>query len=175
MGKVIIVFRKPYTSAYSIEYLFNTIYEEIIKKKPVYKYTLPYFTRELKGIFLNTISLAQFRNQTIHITGDVYYAILGAWFCKRIITIHDLSFLSRTKGMKRKIMKLFWITLPARFSHRITVVSGSTKKALLEQVRVHPEKIQVIYNFIDPIFAPATRMFNSDCPGILQVGTNFNK
>src|SRR4051812_5163173 len=122
MSKVILVYRKPYNSAYSIEYLFNSIHEEIKKKKTVDKYILPYFSKGIKSFIFNILSLTRFKKDVVHITGDVYYAILGAVFCKRIITIHDLSFLSRTTGVKRRILKFFWISLPVKYSDKVTVV-----------------------------------------------------
>src|SRR5207253_10928432 len=121
MRKVVLVFIKPYLSAFSIEYLFHTVYSEIIDKKDIIKHELPYFTKGIKSLIANLFSVARYRNHVVHITGDTYYAILGALFCKRIITIHDLSFLNRTVGLKRKFLKLFWVTLPSKFSHKITV------------------------------------------------------
>jgi glycosyltransferase involved in cell wall biosynthesis len=124
---------------------------------------------------INTLSLSAFRNSIVHITGDTYYAVLGAFFCKRIITIHDLSFLQRSDGWKRKLLKLFWVSLPVKFSHRVTVVSDATKLALLNEVHVDPAKVHVVSNFIDSIYQPVKRVFNAGNPRILQVGTDFNK
>jgi glycosyltransferase involved in cell wall biosynthesis len=173
--EVVLVFRKPYPSAFSIEFLFNTIFWEFKRQKGFRKHILPYYTSGIKSVVFNVSSLTLFRNKIIHVTGDTYYAILGAVFCKRIITIHDLSFLTRTTGTRKKILKLFWITLPVKFSHKITVVSETTKGELMKEVSVRADKIRVIYNFIDPIYQPYDRFFNSLSPRILQVGTDFNK
>ncbi len=175
MSQIILVFRKPYSNAFSIEYLFNTLYYEIKEKKDIRKYELPYATRGVKSLLSNVFSLTKFKGHIVHITGDTYYSILGAVFCKRIITIHDFSFLNRTKGLRRSILKLFWVTLPSRFSHKITVVSQATKEALLKEENIDPSKIHVIYNFIDPVFKPVKRNFDENHPRILQIGTDFNK
>ena len=175
MSQVILVFRKPYSNAFSIEYLFNTLYYEMKEKKNIRKYELPYATKGVKSLLSNIFSLTKFKGSIVHITGDTYYSILGAVYCKRIITIHDLSFLNRTQGLKRRILKLFWVTLPSRFSHKITVVSQATKEALLKEENIDPSKVHVIYNFIDPIFKPVKRNFDEKYPRILQIGTNFNK
>ena len=160
----------------SIEYLFQSISEELKKQDiPVKNYTLPRFSTGLFSRLVNTLSLLQFKNGIVHITGDVYYAVLGAFFAKRIITIHDLSFLHRTSGITRKVLKLFWVTLPVRFSHRVTAISEATKQEILKEVRIEPQKIQVIPDFIDPIYQPFERSFNEANPRILQVGTAFNK
>ena len=175
MSQIVLVFRKPYANAFSIEYLFNTLYGEIKEHKSIRKFELPYATSGVKSVVKNAASLTKFKGQIIHITGDTYYSILGAVFCKRVITMHDFSFLNRTTGIKRRMLKLLWVTLPARFSHKITVVSEATKEALLKEENIKPSKIHVIYNFIDPIFKPANKVFNEQRPRILQVGTDFNK
>jgi glycosyltransferase involved in cell wall biosynthesis len=81
----------------------------------------------------------------------------------------------RTKGLRKRLLKIFWVSLPAKFSHKITVVSEATKNALLKEISLSPEKIQVVYNFIDPIYKPVERNFNATYPRILQIGTAFNK
>src|SRR3954451_7246484 len=149
MSQIILVFRKPYSNAFSIEYLFNTLYYEIKEKKDIRKYELPYATKGVRSLLVNVFSLTKFKGHIVHITGDTYYSILGAFFCKRIVTIHDFSFLNRTKGLKRRILKLFWVSLPSKFSHKITVVSQATKEALLKEENIDPSKIHVIYNFIN--------------------------
>ena len=139
------------------------------------EFTLPRLSTGFRNRWINTISLTRFKKDIVHITGDTYYAILGAVFCKRLITIHDLSFLDRTSGISREILKLFWVRIPVRYAHIITVVSESTKNAILREVKVAPGKIRVVYNFVDPVYQPVDRNFNSACPRILQVGTDFNK
>jgi len=175
MPQVILVFRKPYSNAFSIEYLFNTLYNEMKEKKDVKKYELRYATSGIKSLVFNILSLFKFKGCIVHITGDTYYSILGVLFCKRIITIHDLSFLNRTTGLKRIILRLFWVTLPSKFAHKITVVSQATMDALLKETTIDSSKIHVIYNFINPVFKPVKRNFNDLNPRVLQIGTAFNK
>lgn len=169
------VFRKPNSLSNSIEFLFYNISASLKNRRDITEYQLPCLSKGFFPRLCNVIMIARSRKCIVHITGDTYYAILGAIFCKRLITVHDLSFLTRTKGLTRKVLKLFWITLPVRFSHRVIAVSETTKQALLKEVYVHPDKIKVIYNFIDPVYKPVKRTFNRECPVILQIGTNFNK
>jgi glycosyltransferase involved in cell wall biosynthesis len=175
MPRVKLIFRKPLANSNSIEFLFHSLFSEINGKLEIEEYELPRFSSGFGNRLYNVISLCRFRNCIVHITGDSYYAILGAVFCKRLITIHDLSFLTRTKGIKRKILKYFWVTLPTRFAHKITVVSQTTKDVLLKEAPIDPDKVKVIHNFIHPVYRPAERKFNAACPRILQIGTNFNK
>lgn len=170
-----LVFRKPSSTSNSIEFLFHHISQKLRNNITVSSFILPRMSTGIGNRLLNTFSLTRFRNEIVHITGDTYYAILGAWYCKRIITIHDLSFLDRTKGLSRKILKLFWVTLPVRYAHKITVVSDATRNALLKEVKVDPDKVVVVSNFVDDIYQPVERVFNSANPRILQVGTDFNK
>ncbi|HEU0065268.1 MAG TPA: glycosyltransferase family 1 protein [Flavisolibacter sp.] len=173
--KIILVFRKRTPSTLSIEFLFDTIYKKLNGNVDIQKYQLPFQSTGFFKRVWNFVSVLGFRKKILHITGDTYYVILGGWFCKRVITIHDLSFLMRTKGLRKRLLKIFWVSLPAKFSHKITVVSEATKNALLKEISLSPEKIQVVYNFIDPIYKPVERNFNATYPRILQIGTAFNK
>jgi len=170
-----LVFRQPSSTSNSIEFLFHQISQRLRSRFRVNRFILPRLSTGLGNRLKNTFSLMQFRNEIVHITGDTYYAILGARYCKRIITIHDLSFLGRTKGLSRKVLKLFWVTLPVRYAHRITVVSHATRNALLREVKMDPDKVVVVSNFVDDIYQPVERNFNASNPRILQVGTDFNK
>ncbi len=174
-AKVRLVFRKPFDSSFSIEYLFRELYTELEKKISIRKYTLPYQSRGLFKRIANCLSLVFTRERIIHITGDVYYAILGAWFKKKIITIHDLSFLYRTSGIRHLILKWFWVTLPCRFAHRIAVISNATHDDLLRFARVAETKIIIIHDFVDDIFKPVNRNFDKKTPRILQIGCAHNK
>jgi glycosyltransferase involved in cell wall biosynthesis len=176
--KVKLVYRKPSASTYSIEYLFHNIYHEIKEKHTqidICEFELPAYSKGFWKRLRNIISLIRLEKGITHITGDSYYAILGAWFGKRVLTIHDLHFLTRTKGIKRILLRSFWVSLPIRFSHYITVVSEATRQAILEETGIKSDKIRVIHNFIDPIYKPVERDFNVAFPRILQIGTAFNK
>lgn len=169
------IFRKPYPSAFSIEYLFHNLYEEIRRQVPAEAVVLPAQGASLRTVLRNMLFCLRFRRSIVHVTGDVHYALLGALFAKRVLTVHDLSFLTRTRGWKRRLLKKLWVEWPVRFAHRVTVVSTATKEALLQEVKVPADKIEVVYNFIDPVYRPVSRSFNAACPRILQVGTAFNK
>jgi len=175
MCKVVLIFRKPYSSSISIEYLFKAISTDLQKKIEVKEYTVPFFSTGLLNRLINTLSLLRFKGRTVHVTGDIYYTILGALSSNRIITIHDLSFLYRTSGLARSILKLFWVTLPVKFSHKVVAISNATKQEILKEVNIPTQKIIVIPDFIDPIYKPVKRSFNTNNPRILQVGVSFNK
>ncbi len=136
---------------------------------------LPYHSNGLRNRTWNILSLLKIKGRIAHITGDVHYAILGAWFSKRVLTIHDVEFMNRTSGLVREVYKLFWIRLPVRFAHKVTTISETTKKDILSYVKTDPSRIKVIYDFVDDIYQPVPRSFNSARPSILCVGTKHNK
>lgn len=173
---VVLVYRKAFAHVFSIEFIFDQLTSSLQSSRAVDKFILPRFSNSFANRVMNIASLLPIQNKIVHITGDVHYAILGAWFNFRVLTIHDLAFMHQNKGIKNSILKWFWIILPVKFSHRVTVISEATKTDILKYVSVDPKKIQVIQNFISPVYQPVPlRKFNSKRPNLLQIGTAFNK
>lgn len=136
---------------------------------------LPYHSNGLKNRAWNILSLLKIKGRIVHVTGDVHYAVLGIWFSKRVLTIHDVEFMNRTSGIAREVYRLFWIKLPVLFAHKVTTISETAKKDILTYVKTDPAKIKVIYDFVDDIYQPASRHFNTRKPSILCIGTKHNK
>jgi len=173
---VVLIYRKPFPNVFSIEFIFDQLLVSLHTSRSISKYSLPRFSNSFFNRIVNIFSIFQFQNKIIHVTGDVHYAILGAWFNLRVLTIHDLAFMRQNKGIKRSILKWLWIVLPVKFAHQITVVSEATKWDILNYVRSDPQKIKVIPNFISDTYQPIiNRKFNTARPHLLQVGTAFNK
>ncbi len=174
--EIILVYRKQFRHTYSIEYIFDELLNSFQAKQSIRKYILPYYSNSFFKRFQNLIYILFLPGKIIHVTGDVHYAILGAWFKKRILTIHDLAFMHQNKGVKRSILKWFYIILPVKFSHRVTVISEATKTELQNYIYVDPQKVKTIPDFISEIFLPKPdKKFNSTQPKLLQIGTAFNK
>lgn len=174
--EVILVYRKQFPHTFSIEFIFDNLITSLKLSFKIKKYILPRFSNSFFNRAINIVSMLRLRHKIVHVTGDVHYAILGAWFSIRVLTIHDLAFMHQNKGVKRSILKWFWIILPVKFAHQVTVISEATKTDLLRYVAVDPQKIKVIPDFISDVFQPvADRKFSSDRPQILQIGTAFNK
>lgn len=171
-----LVFRRPFESSQSITYLFEELFKIFTYwNVPVKIYKVPFQSKGLLKRLINTAALVCFQKKVVHITGDIYYVILGCWFSKRVITIHDLSFLHRTRGFKHFILKWFWVKLPCLFAHKVTVISQATRDDLLNYVSVPDSRLEVIYDFVDDIFQPVQRTFNEKRPVLLQIGCAFNK
>ncbi|MVN20995.1 glycosyltransferase family 4 protein [Mucilaginibacter arboris] len=173
---ITLIYRKQFPLTYSIEFIFDQLISSPNPSCKINKFILPRFSNSFFNRIINILAMLRLRHQIVHVTGDVHYTILGACFNYRILTIHDLAFMHQNKGIKRSILKWFWITLPVKFAHQVTVISEATKTDLLSYVAVDPKKINVIPDFISATYQPVPdRKFNADLPRILQIGTAFNK
>ena len=177
-GKIKVVFfnRKPRALGnFSIEMYFRLVQNYLSDDFEVVNKVMPY---ESNG-FLNRIgnALYCFINQgdVNHITGDIHYVAAFLKKSKTVLTIHDCGMLHETNGMKHQLMKLLWFTMPVKKAKIITVNSNATKKDLLRFVDCKPEKIEVVTICISPEFKKEPKVFNSENPRILQIGTAQNK
>jgi glycosyltransferase involved in cell wall biosynthesis len=174
--KVVFFHRKPRSVGnYSVEFIFedvrNRLREKIESKVVVSKYESSGFIKRL----YNCYEAWRNQGQVNHITGDVNY--LGL-FLKRnhtIQTILDCVHLNTSQGIKYKILKLFWLSIPERRSKFITAISESTKQDILRHHKCDAGKIVVIPVAISPKFKRVDKAFNKERPRILQVGTAPNK
>jgi glycosyltransferase involved in cell wall biosynthesis len=109
-----------------------------------------------------------------HITGHIHDAILGLLGCKTVLTIHDLVFLDNVKNPIKRLYKwLFWFYLPIKLANKVTCISNQTKVNIEKRIRTN--KLVVIYNPIDPTYKYVPKIFNSDKPIVLHIGTGWNK
>lgn len=173
--KVVLFYRKRLKGNFSIENLFKQLCEnfpeEIYwKKKEVSFKSTGFINRLLIGfeVMLN-------QGEINHITGDINFAAIFLRKSKTILTIHDIGFMSHSNPIARFILLWFWIKIPLLRSSYITTVSEATKKELLKYVSIDPLKIVVIHNPVSKLFKPLPKLFNTERPVILQVGTKHNK
>ena len=110
-----------------------------------------------------------------HITGDVHFLALLMKKQKTILTIHDLGLLDHPSPVARKILKLFWVTLPVRRVAVVTAVSETTRQAIIGHTNCDPSKVRVIHTCIGTHFRRANKTFNKQKPVVLQIGTVGNK
>ncbi|NGX41209.1 MAG: Glycogen synthase [Candidatus Anoxychlamydiales bacterium] len=79
---------------------------------------------------------------------------------KRLVTIHDvyhLAFFSKLKFLE-KIYAKFFIHKAAMQSDKIITVSNFSKSEILKYTKAKPDKIEVIYNTLNPIFLNKTKI-----------------
>jgi len=182
MIRVTLFYRHPNPAFFSIERVFGNIAAQLRRQYPgeigVEETRMPMVSKP-RNLFANISFTRRHQTGVNHVTGDVHYALLG---CSRrnikVLTIHDCVSVQKYSRTDPRywVIKWVWFDWPVRYADHITVISESTKKELLRLVRVRPEKVTVISNYIDPGFSaiPATS-FNAACPRILFIGKTPNK
>lgn len=178
-SKVVLVYRKANPGNFSIEGIYNKLYEHWLNK-PNCNYSFEKL--QLKHNFdLITFALASFGslfrwNRIVHITGGANYMVLAFPFQKRVITIHDFFHL---KGeSKSGLYKLLYYRLPMAFAHKIVVVSEQTLVDLRRMFPKMEHKTTVIRNplTIVPSAEPLARINPPKKPiKILQIGCKPHK
>lgn len=172
---VVYFFRKPFTDYFSIEELFGFIHSGLPEN---IHYSNYYLSRPSKGLIdrmMSCFEVVPQQGNVNHITGDVHFIALLMSKKKTILTIHDLEVLKRLHGFSRRIVKLFWFTIPARRVKYITVISEFTKQELLKLIHINPDKVVVVHNCISPAIKFYEPTFNHQKPNILHIGTAHNK
>ena len=182
MIRLTLYYRHTNPLFFSIERVFGNIAAQLRQQYPgeiaVEELKMPLVSKP-RNLFANIAFTRRHQSGLNHVTGDVHYALLG---CSRrnvkVLTIHDcVSVQKYPKSDPRYwVIKWIWYDLPVWWADHITVISENTKRELLQLVRVRPEKVTVISNYIDPGFTaiPAAG-FNAACPRILFIGTTPNK
>ncbi|AEW03003.1 hypothetical protein A4D02_03140 [Niastella koreensis] len=169
--------RKPRkVGNYSVEFIFEDVKERLKDKIKAYTF---YSTYESAGLFKrlsNCIEAARRQKTVNHVTGDINYIGLLLSKKRTIHTILDCVFLNSTSGIKHKILKLFWLTIPLNRSAYVTAISQATKEEILKYKKNYPsDKIVVIPVAISDKFKRKDKPFNKSKPVILQVGAAHNK
>lgn len=168
-------FRKARSHAFSIESLFDNIQQQV-KIQNHYKAS-KVVVPSIRNVLANIVAAGQKQSDVNHITGDIHYVSLGMKKRNTILTIHDCVFLTRYSkwDFKYWLFKFFWYQLPMMRASTITVISEKTKRELVKLTGVRADKIKVVPNFFDPRFQFSPKVFNAECPRILQIGTKENK
>ncbi|MBX9782013.1 MAG: glycosyltransferase family 4 protein [Chitinophagaceae bacterium] len=168
-------FRKARSHAFSIESLFDNIQQQVKVQNQfkASKVVVP----SIRNVMANIVAAGQKQSDINHITGDIHYVSLGMKKRNTILTIHDCVFLTRFSkwDVKYWLFKFFWYQLPMMRANTITVISEKTKSELIKLTGVRAGKIKVVPNFFDPRFQFSPKVFNAECPRILQIGTKENK
>ncbi|TLX73205.1 glycosyltransferase family 4 protein [Labilibacter sediminis] len=173
--KVTFFQRKPYDFHFSIEKLFDTIIEHFSPEISHTTFTLPYYSIGVISRVKSGLVARKNQGTINHITGDIHFITPFLSKEKTINTYHDFTFLKNSRGIKRALLKYFWVTLPVKKSAMITVISEVTRQKLVELTHCPTEKIRVIPNIISAQYTPHQKEFNTSKPIILHIGTTPNK
>jgi len=109
-----------------------------------------------------------------HVTGDANFLVLGLEGRKTVLTVHDCEFLTRAGAVKRWIFRWLWLRLPVRRARIVITPTEEVREDVLRYARVDPDKVRVIHNPVNPVFAPSPPRAPST-PVVLQIGTRSNK
>jgi glycosyltransferase involved in cell wall biosynthesis len=170
--KVVLIYRKHQASAHSIEELFHTVAGELGKQVEVIEYE----TGTRWNIFRDAWRLRRINADIYHVTGDINYLVNLLPINKCVLTVHDIGhYLFDLNGIKRWLYKWLWLVLPILRAGTVTSVSTETRENIVKHLGITDSHIEVIENCHSAIFKYVTKRFASECPVILQVGTNPNK
>lgn len=166
--------KRPFAN-YSIEGLYKSIREELNDKVKIEVVECPFYSNGFFRRLFNCIYAAFKQKDVNHVTGDVNYLNLFFRKSKNVITILDCGLLERLTGLKKKIAKLFWFTIPIARAKYVIAISQATKDEILKYVKCPPDKIKVIHVPVSPVFKRFDKEFNKQKPVILHLGTAPNK
>ncbi|MBU2995647.1 glycosyltransferase [Cellulophaga baltica] len=173
--KIHYFFRHPKVG-HSIHRVFRTIIEEIGKSNIVEIIEMPKKGSKPNDVLKNNIFTYKKRSKNTihHVTGHIHDVLLALIGVKTVLTIHDLVFLDNVKNPIKKFIKWFlWLYIPVKIANEVVCISNQTKKNILTKIKSN--KLNVIYNPIDPIFEYVENKFNKEKPVILHIGTGWNK
>jgi glycosyltransferase involved in cell wall biosynthesis len=175
--RIVFFFRKQRSHGnFSIEKYFAVIADKLASDFEVINKTVPFESNGLLKRLFNGIYCYFNQGHINHITGDINYVSL---FCKSrctVLTIHDCAYYHDLMGLNKILYKWFWLDLPSRHVSKITVVSEHTKRDVLQIIKgLDINKIEVIPVAFNIQPNRNLKIFNDECPRILQVGTAQNK
>ena len=170
--KLVFVFRKQRSDAFSIEELFRTIARELSKQIEVIEYEVG----QRIDIVRDVRELRALKADLYHVTGDINYFVPLLPRGRTVLTLHDIGhYLVGLSGIKRHIYKWLWLIWPISTATAVTCVSDETQRNIREHLKVPADRLIVIQNCYSPLFQPVAKLFNAVRPTILQVGTKSYK
>jgi glycosyltransferase involved in cell wall biosynthesis len=169
------IYRKPQENYFSIEKIFQLV-ASFLEKRIVITHVRAPRSRLTPGNIVNNFRM--FRNihaDIFHVTGDVHYLVLGVRASKSILTIHDCVFLHRTAGIKRWLLKLFFLKWPVRHCRIVTTISEKSKNEIIQHSGCSPDKVVVVPNPVGEHFYYSEKELNESRPVFLFIGSTPNK
>lgn len=169
--------RAPTGRAYSIEAVFEAVLANLPPDIRARMVVVPYPSSGLLPRVRGILYAARCMRgaDVVHMTGDAHYLV--SLLCRRrtILTVHDCEFLERSRGLKRFLLWLFWLRLPAWRAAVITVVSWETRRQLLRWLSVDPARVTVVENPLSKALPRDDRPFNAMRPRLLMIGAGPHK
>jgi glycosyltransferase involved in cell wall biosynthesis len=172
---VTFIFRKKNPLFFSIERVFASVIKGMSSDIDVRTFDVPCYSSSLKEIIANLRAVRKPDAEIYHVTGDIHYVVLGLPRRKTVLTIHDCVFLQQAAGVKKRILKLIWLTWPARAAAAVTTISEASKEEIIRHTGIAPDKIRVIPDPIGDHIYHKGKDFDTASPVILFIGSTPNK
>jgi glycosyltransferase involved in cell wall biosynthesis len=174
--KVVFFQRKPRPNKnFSIEILFDQIRSNLPKEIECAVEISKYYSKGLlKRLYISFAAMFK-QGDVNHVTGDVNFLAIFLKKRKTVLTILDLGLMGHPNPIARKILQYFWIQLPVTRAGYVTTISTATKNELLKFSNIQESKVQVLYIPVANSMEYKPKVFNTEKPVILQIGTKDNK
>lgn len=173
--RIVHLMRDPRPNVFSIERLYEDVRNSLPPDVKAVEWVCPNPSKGFWPRLRDAWAARKVQRDVNHVTGDTHYLTFFLNRRHTILTIHDLVTLENTRGLKRFVLWFFWFWLPVMRSRVVVTVSETTRWTLLKTVRCNPNKVIVIHNPVSDEFQPEAKVFNTECPRILQIGTKPNK
>lgn len=172
--KILYIFREKEKKEHSIEAVFDTVAKSMEDLgHEVYKWYKPV---SWKQTFCEIYKLRKEKFDVYHITGDVNYLWLFFPWNKTTMTCHDIGMYKNNPKTLIRILYVFVsFILSSYFLKKITAVSSLTKNDLIHYLHLNKNIIQVIPNPLSLPLQKTPKIFNKNCPTILQIGSGWHK
>ncbi|MCD6327346.1 glycosyltransferase family 4 protein [bacterium] len=135
----------------------------------------------LKGLLSLPLKAKRLRLDLLH---WLHYPSSPLKPCRFVISIHDINHLVYPQFMRSRRSGLIYakamLRLASKVADRIITASESSKKEIVERLKIAPERVSVVSNGVAPIFRPQNKEQALDClardyaleqPYILHVGS----
>jgi len=173
--KICFVSRKPQAGYFSIEKIFLQVRRSLERRFTIDQVMVPHSRLTPLNVMRNFKAIRKVKSDLYHVTGDIHYLALGTPGRKTVLTIHDCVFLHQTTGLKRWVLRLFFIKWPVRHCRAVTTISEKSKHEIIQHSGCSPHKIVVVPNPVGEQFYYSSYDFREAEPHILFVGTAPHK
>ena len=164
---------------FSIGKVFKPIEEEMRKYAEVDSVYLPVPNYSLKGLWKNIMAartaVRKKKYDIVHITGAEHYLIPFLKGERIVVTVHDLGFCTILKHKISYRLKYYLFVSSLKKASMVTFISGKTEGETLEYVKLKRGHYVTIPNPVGVEYQFHEKIFNSDCPVILHIGTKQHK
>lgn len=159
---------------FSIERYFSAIRGELDGRVEVDDYVCPAESIGFSGRARNIAAMRQLVADVYHIAGDVHYVAHGLPAERTVLTVLDVGFETRLRGLRRWAYRKIWVRWPCKRVRVVTTVSSFSRERLRHHLAGVEVDIRVVPVCIPEGFSPSPPAGNARWR-VLQVGTKPNK